>query len=156
MKEIETGTLTVKDVFKQAYALDLELKAKKERILELREQQLAAKAVIGHDKVQTTRKTDKLGDYSALILDLIDEYAKDITRLLVIKAKIKDMINLVENPVYRVLLSHRYEGFNTLEEIAIKMNYGYRHIIRMHKEALKTAEILHSNILKNNFQSVKN
>ncbi len=45
-----------------------------------------------------------------------------------------------ENNNYRRLLQYRYLNFYTFEEIAVMMHYSWRHIHRLHKEALRAIE----------------
>ncbi len=42
----------------------------------------------------------------------------------------------IENNKYRRLLQYRYINFCTFEEIAVMMHYSWRHIHRLHEEAL--------------------
>lgn len=45
-----------------------------------------------------------------------------------------------DNNKYRRLLQYRYLNFCTFEEIAVRMNYSWRHVHRIHAEALRAME----------------
>ena len=45
-------------------------------------------------------------------------------------------MNKLDDATLRTLLILRYLNFQTWEMIACKMNYGYRHILRLHGNAL--------------------
>ena len=45
-------------------------------------------------------------------------------------------VNKLDDATLRTLLILRYLNFQTWEMIACKMNYGYRHILRLHGNAL--------------------
>lgn len=53
------------------------------------------------------------------------------------KMEIERAIGSVKNEQFRTLLEKKYIQFKSLEVIAVEMGYGYRHICRLHGEALK-------------------
>lgn len=72
--------------------------------------------------------------------DLYAQYCADIDQrideLYEIKCEIHEVINQVEDVKLRTLLTARYINFRTFEQIAVDMAYDWRHIMRIHKEAL--------------------
>lgn len=99
--------------------------------------ELACKTSSGStdDKVQTSRRNTSeerfisYADYERLINDKID-------KLYQVQREITDAIYRVDNSTLRTVLVERYINFNTWEQIAVNMNYGYRHVCRLHGEAL--------------------
>lgn len=100
--------------------------------------ELACKTSSGStdDKVQTSRRNTSedrfisYADYERLINDKID-------KLYQVQREITDAIYRVDNSTLRTVLIERYINFNTWEQIAVNMSYGYRHVCRLHGIALK-------------------
>ena len=87
------------------------------------------------EKVQTSNvntSENKFVSYAAYS-ELID---KRIDRLYEIKKEILENVNKLDDATLRTILILRYLNFQTWEMIACKMNYGYRHILRLHGNAL--------------------
>lgn len=88
------------------------------------------------ERVQTTPQNGSedrfiaYAEYSRIIDERIDE-------LYAVKCEIFKAISRIEDSTLRTLLELRYLSFKTWEEIAVEMNYGYRHICRLHGKALK-------------------
>lgn len=129
--------MTAQEYLSQAFMFNLKLKAKEEQILRLREMsQSAGTIAYGGERVQTTRKIDRMGDAIAQIEELIDVYARDVTRLLYMKNKISQAIEEVPDPMRRLILEKRYINFDSFEKIADDINYTERHVYNLHKKAL--------------------
>lgn len=102
---------------------------------------------ISDDKVQASRgnsaetKFINYLEYSKMIDDRIDE-------LYAIKQEILKAINKLEDNTYRTLLIERYINFKTWENIAVDMNYCYKHIVHtLHPKSLKCIkEVIECNI----------
>lgn len=74
------------------------------------------------------------------LAELDEQIDREIDRLADVKREILGVIGRVENGTLRALLIERYINCQTWEEIAVRMNYTYRHITRMHGEALQEVE----------------
>jgi hypothetical protein len=94
-------------------------------------------AAFTHASAKASGKCDRLGDISASVIDLIDEYAAEITELLTVKAEIKDVIDNVKDDKCRLLLEWRYLNLVTWERIAVEFNMTYQGVCKMHGRALK-------------------
>lgn len=55
--------------------------------------------------------------------------------------EIREQVNLVSDEPYRTLLTKRYLLGKVWEQIAVDMELSYRHILRMHGEALRQFKI---------------
>jgi hypothetical protein len=130
----------IKHFFANAIDLDKQIKAKQGQIKHLRDIQTNVSYALQQDKVQTSKKTDRLGDITAVLLDLIDDYARDVTKLLRIKYDIKTIIDRIDNADYRTVLEWRYSTYLTWEEIADKMHMNERYIYKLHAKAITAAE----------------
>ena len=55
-----------------------------------------------------------------------------IDRLYDLRQEIEEVIGAVPDPIQRELLRRRYISLQSLEKIAVEMNYSYRQILRLH------------------------
>ena len=77
------------------------------------------------------------------LLKYTDETNNYVDELVDLRIQIADEIMELRNDNYRVVLSERYIQGKKFEEIAVEQNYAYRHITRLHGEALKEFEKLY-------------
>ena len=103
--------------------------------------------VMSPDKVQTSLTGDKLAKIIADIDDLERQYADTIQDLVEKVKKITRKIESMENEQYKQILFNRYVESETWEKIAVDMNYSFRHILRLHGEALKAYEKMSLNVI---------
>lgn len=82
-----------------------------------------------------------LSDYAVKMDELIEELGKE--RLQAVKQydEIYKTISMLENKNEREVMVRRYINGDKWEEIAVKMNYGYRHIHKIHGSALINIKI---------------
>lgn len=66
--------------------------------------------------------------------DQTNEYVSELVNL---QIRISNEINYLEKYNHQMVLRERYLCSKKFEEIAVEQNYGYRHVIRLHGEALK-------------------
>ena len=86
----------------------------------------------GEDKVQTAVE-------KACIIE--DKIVAEIDRLIDLRQEIITVIAAVLDPVQRELLERRYIQLQSLERIAVEMNYSYRQILRLHGWALQQISV---------------
>lgn len=79
---------------------------------------------------------DRIGEITAKIVDLEREINEEIDRLVEIQREIRETIAAVPEERLRVLLEYKYLNLLSLEEIAVRMNYSYKQICRLHGKAL--------------------
>lgn len=82
---------------------------------------------------------DKVGSTVAKIVDAEAKTAAEIDRLTALEAEVIGTIDRVQEP-YRTLLYERYINGLTFEQIAVRMDYSWRQIIRLHGQALQYAQ----------------
>lgn len=78
-------------------------------------------------------KYDALVEYESLIDEKIDE-------LYAVKQEILTAIWSIEDATLREVLQRKYIEFQSLEQIAVGMNYSYRQVKRLHGKALTAIE----------------
>ena len=92
------------------------------------------------DVISSSGSYDKLGDTVAKICDLKTQINKDIDTYVDLKREALNKLKKVEKTEYYDILHKRYVEFQSLEQIAVSMNYTYRWIRRLHGRALQAFE----------------
>lgn len=82
----------------------------------------------GEDKIQTAVE-------KACLVE--DKIVTEIDRLVDLRQEIMTVIAAVPDPAQRELLERRYIQLQSLERIAVEMNYSYRQVKRIHGWALQ-------------------
>ena len=76
-----------------------------------------------------------MADAVCKIIDLQNEIAADMDRLVQIKKDIVDVIAKVDDVKYRILLEKRYLCGETWEEITMSLYHNRRWVFRLHDKA---------------------
>ncbi len=77
-----------------------------------------------------------LSGYAARLDELMSVLYTQMERRIEIRLEISRKIEAMQDETESLLLRYRYiQGLN-FEEIAVKMGYGYRHVLRIHGQAL--------------------
>lgn len=71
----------------------------------------------------------------AELVDASEKAAAEITQLCRVECEVSAVIDRVPEP-YRTLLYERYINGKTWEQVAVRMNYSYRHTTKLHGTAL--------------------
>lgn len=131
-----------KEYLKQIPRLDKTINMKLEQIEELRSLAEKITAEVKHIKSQNKKsyQADRVSGIVAKIVDLNAEINADVDRLVDLKAEAIKLIDKVENPEHKLLLSMRYVSNYTFEKIAVEMNYCYRWVLTLHGRALDDFE----------------
>jgi DNA-directed RNA polymerase specialized sigma subunit len=129
--------MTAKEYLSQARILDKLIDADIHELERLR----ALSTSLGtqdysQDRVQTSGTGDKLCEIVAKIVDLQVKINKEIDQYVKLKEQIKEKISSLNNTDYKLLLQMRYINGEKWEQIALNMEYSYRHTTRLHGEAL--------------------
>ena len=80
---------------------------------------------------------NQLEDAVCAIDELEQELSGRIMESIAVRKEIAAAIEAVKNPVYRDVLRRKYIDGNTLEKIAVDLNYSYVHVCRLHGWALR-------------------
>ncbi|HCM24092.1 MAG TPA: hypothetical protein DHW78_07205 [Ruminococcaceae bacterium] len=83
---------------------------------------------------------DRVQDAVEKIVALEGEINAEIDRLLQVRGEIEKAIEAVPDDTLRTLLELRYIDGLTWEKIAVKLNYSYMHICRLHGKAIQVIE----------------
>lgn len=133
--------MTVKEWLDKGRKLDIELKQLREERKQALDLACSCTSCPNDEKVQTSTKNTSDGKFAAYT-----EYSAMIDKkefeLLVYKSRMHNLINRLDNPTYRTLLSLRYINCKTWEQIAEDMHYMVRNIYNLHEQALKALSLV--------------
>ena len=131
--------MTAYEFLSQGRRIDDRIERKKEEIERLRSRLTKATA-----QLTGMPRGGSGGDWTdadVKLLELEGVIAAEIKQLCTVKRQIIEAISAVQDTRYRDLLEMRYRNNYTFEKIAVEMNYDWRHIMRMHKEALEVVKV---------------
>ena len=117
--------------------IDMMINCKLEQVAELRSMLLPGAIRYDKDKVQTSNNADSISDTVSKIMELEEKINTDIDELVELKSVARENIEQMENDVEKVILYKRYFNNESFENIAVECGYSWRHIHRLHGEALK-------------------
>lgn len=127
---------TPKEYLRQLRTAEIKIEQKEEELERLKASLESISTGTDSERVQTTPR-DRLSEEVPIIADLKEEIKSDIKALLILKNKIINEIQSMDNPVYINILYKRYVQYKSLEEIAVEMSYVYVHTRRLHGLALQ-------------------
>lgn len=78
-----------------------------------------------HSRLSEEQMSRQLKE-SVIVID------KEIEKLMAVRDEIRDVINTLDNPEHIAIFSYRYLGYLTITEIAERMHYDKRTIMRKH------------------------
>ena len=130
--------MTAKQYLQQSFRLNAKIDAD---LLEVERLRALATSVsspdLSQDRVQTGTVSDRIGNTVAKIIDLEREINAEIDRFVDLKREIRERIDKVASEDFRIILQKRYLNFQKWEQIAVDLNYTYRHVTRLHGEAIQ-------------------
>ena len=126
-----------KDDLKEHTSIKKELKQIQFKLKELEERKTSIKSMIISDmNVQTSHNNNSIEDLLIKIEECIEEYNKKEIKLYNKQLEIENCINSLE-PTERIIARSRYIEGKTFEQIAVDLNYSWRHTIRIHGKILQ-------------------
>nr|DAZ81212.1 MAG TPA: Protein of unknown function (DUF722) [Caudoviricetes sp.] len=111
------------------------INAKLEQVGELRRKAQTVSSG-SSDGAHSSTPRDRIGEITARIVDLEREINEDIDRSIDLQREIRAAISAVSDERLRHLLELKYINCLTLEEIAVRMDYSYKQVCRLHGQAL--------------------
>lgn len=79
---------------------------------------------------------DRITDAVEKIVSIEEEINTDVDRLISVRGEVEKAIKSVPDETLRTLLELRYIDGLTWEKIAVKMNYGFQWVCKLHGRAL--------------------
>ena len=134
---------TPKEYLRQLRTAEIKIEQKEEELERLKSSLESISTGTDSERVQTTPR-DRLSEEITRIVDLEKEINSDLGALLMLRNKIINEIQSMDNSVYINILYKRYVQYKSLEEIAVEMSYSYRQILRLHGLALQEFKRWHT------------
>ena len=128
----DTQTIDARRWLNRAWMLEMEINALLAMKEETHDRVTSITSSVADVRVSGTHDVHKLDR----LVELEDKIDRCIDNQIAIKEEIFDVIQRITERRFRTLLINRYIRFMTWEHIAVEMNYGYRHIHKMHRIAL--------------------
>ena len=135
--------MDTKQYLSQIERLDKMIQNKLSEIYQLKTMACSVTVSNEKERVQTSSDNDRLGSTVAKIVDLEKETDRLVDSFIDKRNHIIGQIDGLDNVDYYNVLSMRYVGRDTYEEIANKTNWSIRKVFSMHGEALKEFERLY-------------
>lgn len=132
--------MTKKEFLKQYLKAKREIEIKSEQISDLKDLATKITQTLAPDKVKST-SDNRLESTVSKIVDIEKEIYADIDNLKKIYLQVEGAIDSVPNSIQRDILRLRYINGMKWEQIAVKLNYDYRWILRLHGMALNQIAI---------------
>lgn len=128
--------MSAKEYLNQGYRINEHIDAKLEQIALLRELAAKTNIILSDMPGNPNHDNSKVENTIVKIISLEEEINDDVDKLVEFKKELMEVIDRVDDPQERLLLTLRYLNFFSWEEIAVKMNYSIRNVHNIHSKAL--------------------
>lgn len=135
--------MTTKQYLGQINRLDRMIQNKLAEIYQLKTMVCSVTVSSDKDRVQTSGSKDKLGDMVSKIVDLENKTDELTDRFINERSKIISQIDQIEDADYYDVLSMRYVGKKTFEDIASATHWSIRKVFMLHDKAILEFEKLY-------------
>ncbi|CDC03672.1 putative uncharacterized protein [[Clostridium] leptum CAG:27] len=132
--------MTKKEFLNQYLNAEKEIGIKLDQIARLRELSTKITQTLTPDKVKSNSE-NRLESFVSKIVDIEREIGASIDQLERTRLQVESVINSVPNVNQRNVLRLRYISGMKWEQIAVKLNYDYRWVLRLHGKALNKIAI---------------
>lgn len=134
--------MTAKEYLQQIRKIDLLIQNKLEQAQELRSK-LEVKGINFESDGSTsaTRNVTKMNELIVSVVTLEEEINQQIDLLINKKREVMELVDSLDNADEISLLYKRYFNYMSWEEIAVDMKFSYKHIHRIHGNALKSIQV---------------
>ncbi len=140
--------MTAKEYLNNVRTIDIQLKVKEHRLVKLRQDLYTLQSIdYSKDRVDGGQGLD-MGDKIAKIQELEKKFNAEWDELSHIREEAEERINQLPDTMHQAVLTERYINCKDWESIAVDLHYSWRGIFRLHGQALKSFERVHSSALK--------
>lgn len=134
--------MTSKEYLSQAFYLNRQIRAKQKRLEWLRDIAPGPTVRFTDELRGPGNPRNSLVENAAMkVVELEEEIASDIMRLVEITKDIESRIRLVDSVECRTILEMRYLAFMSWDEITSRMGYGSNWVYQKHREALRRVTV---------------
>ena len=124
-----------KEYLKQIEYVNDDINSRLREKNELRRAMAVRTSAITDVKVQESR-SGRYDDKYMRYFEVAESIDERIDELVDLKMKISNEIDLIDDPLYRLVLRNRYINLLTFEDIASMLNKSIRYIYQVHGDAL--------------------
>lgn len=133
--------MTAKEYLNQIRKLEAQIRMYDEGIRKAREELVTLRSPWPDGQPHGSGdKSDPVGEQAAKLADILmrleEEQLKTRTKLWLRRMEIIEQIGKMDDGILVSVLFSRYVDCKAWEQIAVDMGYSYRHIVRLHGEAL--------------------
>ena len=129
--------MTVKEYLKQYLDIEKSIKQKQAEIRHYESVAVSIAQTCSGIGSNPNGGSDKVGQTVAIVLDLKNDIAAEVKRLVDKQREIELNIEKINDDRLEIILKYKYINGATFEQIAVQMGYSYRQICRLHGFALK-------------------
>lgn len=124
-----------KKYLKQIEHIDADIKSRQEEVNRLRSSLMIKTSTLKQSVVQETRQ-GMFDERYMNLLDKVDDLSDKIEELVILKVKVSNEIDKINDRASRIILRERYLNLKTFEEIAKTIDYDPRYTHTLHGKAL--------------------
>lgn len=132
--------MTAKEFMSRAYRIKIRIKRKKEQLAELRALSEHGTVGYGSEQVSHSRNTSSFEDNIIRIIEHEKEIEREIDELCRIESEVHEVIDLIADDRFRILLQSRYVNGLSWNEVAADCGICVRQAQRLEIPALKMVE----------------
>lgn len=143
---MEENKMTAKEYLQRIRKMDFEIKALKDLAEEQRTKLTRISPVLS-DMPGCGGTTDKIPDGLSRLYDVYGELSKKIIEVEKEKDIAYELVASLQDNTHRAILYMRYFSYRSFEEISVSLGYSYRHVCRLHGEALQQFEKMARHVL---------
>lgn len=129
--------MTAKEYLQQAYIIDRRIKLDTEKLAAARSALYGKTARYDSDGSKTVPRGNATESAVLRVMELEERLNREIDELTAKRQEIELTVNAVPDEVQREVLTRRYLLYQKWEIIAEEMNYGVRHVHKIHSTALQ-------------------
>ena len=115
-----------------------------EEMLRIRSEACRVSPVLSDIPVNGSHISNKIEQAIEQLDACANDLEKESIEMRQLMQEVKAAINTIPDETLKQLLELRYINGYTWEQIAVKMNYTWRHVLRLHGEALKHVIVCHT------------
>ena len=134
--------MTGKEELRQVRDIAREIQSLEDSLLEIETRITRISPILSDMPKGGGSDPDKMASGVIHLIETKKQRQKAINNLTVIQKKYEDIVRNLTISIYRTILFDHYFENKSLQQIADENCYSYRHICRLHGEALKEYEVL--------------
>lgn len=131
--------MKAKDYLQQIRKCDRRIENRLSMLKTLHDLATSVTSAMKDTPVQGGGASDKVGNAVTSIVCLENEINAEVDRFVDLKREAMGAIDKLDPP-YSCILYKRYFEYKTWEQIAVELNFCFRHVVRLHGVALKMLE----------------